>query len=62
MKLYQFDLANIIKDLELMTDNTSADADRVKQQLNLRATMKGQGGFDGKKDEIIWNSVIQKQI
>jgi len=45
-----------------MTDNTSADADRVKQQLNLRATMKGQGGFDGKKDEIIWNSVIQKQI
>ena len=47
LKVYQFDLSNIVGDLKLMADSTIRDVDKTSRALNLRKKIlagEGRGG------------------
>jgi hypothetical protein len=59
MKLYQFDLTNIVDDLALMTDSVSNDVRKTQKTLDLRNRIIGKGTFSPTKDKKIWETTIK---
>lgn len=62
LKIYQFDLSNIINDLKLMADSTSRDVDKTNRTLNLRAKILTGHRMSPEKDQKIWNQTIKMQV
>lgn len=65
LKVYQFDLSNIVGDLKLMADSTIRDVDKTSRALNLRKKIlagEGRGGaMTPEKDVNIWKQTIKMQ-
>jgi hypothetical protein len=62
MKLYQFDLVNIVDDLKLMTDSTIRDVDKTTRTLKLRKKILDAKHLQPEKDLKIWNQAIKGQV
>jgi len=62
LKVYQFDLSNIINDLKLMADSTSHDVDKTNRTLNLRKKILDGHRMSPEKDQKIWNQTIKMQV
>jgi len=54
LKLYQFDLSNIVDDLKLMADSTSNDVRKTNRVLGLRKKILDKDRLSPKKDVKIW--------
>jgi len=61
LKVYQFDLSNIVQDLKLMADSTSRDVDKTARTLNLRAKILNKNTLTPKKDFKVWDMTIKAQ-
>jgi len=62
MKMYQFDLSNIVDDLKLMTDSTIRDVDKTKRTLGLRKRLLTKKTITADKDLKVWNMTIKGQV
>jgi len=62
LKVYQFDLSNIVHDLKLMADSTSNDCVKTARVLGLRHKILGKGTMNPEKDTKIWGQMIKKMI
>jgi hypothetical protein len=61
LKVYQFDLSNIVQDLKLMADSTSRDVDKTARTLNLRAKILNKNTLTPEKDFKVWDMTIKAQ-
>jgi hypothetical protein len=55
LKVYQYDLANIVDDLSLMADSTIRDVDKSTRTLKLRKKILDGDRMSPEKDKKIWN-------
>jgi copper chaperone CopZ len=62
MKMYQFDLSNIVQDLKLMTDSTARGVERSQRTLGLRRKMLTNKTITSEKDLKVWNMTIKSQV
>ena len=54
LKVYQFDLSNIVGDLKLMADSTMRDVDKTTRTLNLRKKILVGHKMTPVKDQKVW--------
>lgn len=64
LKVYQFDLVNIVNDLELMAQSTKNDVKKVRRNLGLRSKRLQEGrdkkrAFTASFDEKLWKRTIK---
>jgi len=62
MKMYQFDLSNIVDDVKLMTDSTINDVRKSQKTLNLRKKVLVGHRLSPEKDLKVWNMTIKGQV
>ena len=62
MKLYQFDLTNIVDDVKLMTDSTINDVRKTQRTLGLRKKVLEGSRMTPEKDLKVWNMTIKGQV
>jgi hypothetical protein len=61
LKVYQFDLSNIVQDLALMADTTTNDVNKTLRTLGLRTKILRKGTITPKKDVKVWGMAIKEQ-
>jgi hypothetical protein len=61
LKVYQYDLSNIVDDLKLMADSTIRDVDKSTRTLKLRKKILDGDRMSPEKDQKIWNQTIKGQ-
>lgn len=61
LKVYQFDLSNIVGDLKLMADSTMRDVDKTTRTLNLRKKILVGHKMTPNKDQKVWGQMIKLQ-
>merc|ERR1712178_217636 len=61
LKVYQFDLSEIVQDVSLMADTTEHDTDKTLKTLGLRNKILGKGTLPSTKDVKVWERAIKEQ-
>jgi len=61
LKVYQFDLSNIVQDLSLMADSTQNDVKKTVRTLGLRKKILGKNTLTPAKDVKVWGMAIKEQ-
>ena len=59
LKVYQFDLSNIVDDLKLMADSTARDVDKSTRTLRLRKKILDGHRMSPNKDQKVWGQMIK---
>lgn len=62
LKIHHVDLANQIKDVELMAQTTKDNLRRSVRKLNLRKRYEGEGRLSPTMDVKIWKYEIKTQL
>jgi chromosome segregation ATPase len=61
LKVYQFDLSEIVQDVSLMADTTDHDAEKTLKTLGLRSKILKKGTLNPTKDVKVWGRAIKEQ-
>lgn len=61
LKVYQFDLSEIVQDVSLMADTTDHDAEKTLKTLGLRSKILAKGTLNPTKDVKVWGRAIKEQ-
>ena len=62
LKVHHFDLANIIKDVELLAQSTKDNIGRSVRKLNLRKKYDDKGKLTPSFDAKIWKYEVKNQV